>query len=224
MKELGNEVVLFVIKRSSTKRTHGKRVIDRLSFFIRLAEGRLAGLKDQLSYAVHGPIQRPVFPLTTIWCSIFYGRPAPLVEVQLETRSTFWAETPTADGAIIVAFNVDHLAILNIHTLPAANSAVGAYALNHPGIMYARFQVFTPFAGRVGHGTHMRLNGFPNSARRKPLGQFAKYRCENSHILFPFIVHTYLIKRVTIVTLSTTEALQGGKQGFALIYAKNSKE
>src|SRR5258708_5936092 len=212
MEELCNEVVMFIIKRCSNKPTHSKGVIDRLSFFIRRAEGRLAGLIDQLRHAVHGPIQRPVFPLSTIWCSIFYGRPAPLIDVQLEAGPAFRAETSTADRAIIVSFNVDHLAILHIHTLPAAYSAVWAYALNHPGIMDARFQVFTPFAERVGYGTHMRLNGFHNIARRKPLGQFAQYGCEDSHNLFPSIIYTYLIKRVTIVTLSTTAHLQGGKR------------
>ena len=86
-----------------------------------------------------------------------YGRPAPLIDVQLETRPTFRTETPTTDGTIIVTFDVDHLAILNVYTLPASHSAVGAYTFNHPGIMYARFQVFTSFAQRVRHKAHVRL-------------------------------------------------------------------
>src|SRR5438132_14347386 len=120
-------------------------VLDRFSFFVHLAEGRLPGLIDQLSHAVHCPIQRPVFPLGTIWCSIFYSRPAPLVDVQLETCSAFRAETPATDGAIIVTFNVDHLAILNVHTLPEANRAVGTNILKPPGFTYARIQFFTSF-------------------------------------------------------------------------------
>src|SRR5258708_19029731 len=195
MEELCNEVVMFIIKRCSNKPTHSKGVIDRLSFFVRLAEGRLPGLIDQLSHAVHGPIQRPVFPLGTIWCSIFYGRPAPLIDIQLETCSAFRAETSTTDRAIIVTFNVNYLAILNVHTLPAANSAVGADTLNHSGIVYTRFQFFTPFAERVRHEAYVRLNGFPNISCISPLSPFPKNPANTTPSLFPSsMVGIYLAK------------------------------
>src|SRR5439155_3229152 len=96
-------------------------------------------------------------------------------------RPTFGAETPTANRAIIVAFDVNHLAIFDIDTLPAPHSAVWTDALEHLCIVNAWFQVLTSFAYRVRNLSHVRVKSFINRARGKSLGKPAKYSCKYSH-------------------------------------------
>src|ERR1700694_3525868 len=103
MKELGNQVVLLIIQRCSTQRTDGKRVVDWLALFVRLLESRLARLVHALRYAVHGPVQGSIFPISAIGRAIFDRRPAILIDHQFKGGGPFRAKTAAAHWAIGVA-------------------------------------------------------------------------------------------------------------------------
>src|SRR5258708_3701297 len=149
-------------------------MIERSAFFVLFAEGGLARLIDTLRHAVHGPVQRFIFPLRAVRSAIFDRCPAPLIDVQLEACGTFGAEAAAIDRTVLVALNIDDLAIFDVHTLSAANRAVRAYALHHLRIFYAWFQVFCPLAGWVRHQAYVGLQDFAKRVWRETPGQFTK--------------------------------------------------
>ncbi|GHO58019.1 hypothetical protein KSB_64940 [Ktedonobacter robiniae] len=85
-----------------------------------------------------------------------------------------WAEAAIADGAVIVALNIDNLVILDIDALPAANGAVGANAFDHLGVMDAWLKLFTALADWIRHSAYVGAKCLLYTLRSKALSKLAK--------------------------------------------------
>src|SRR5258708_36337492 len=109
--EFGVRVVPLVVDGRATERKDRRSAHQRLAVGGLFLEGLVAGLLGQLGDAIHGPIERPIFPVVRIRRAILDRRPAAFVDRELVAGGALWTQIALADGRVRVALDVDDLAV-----------------------------------------------------------------------------------------------------------------